>query len=166
MRIVIMALWGIVAAALFAGSVQANTFQRADIERFLSLEKKIASVMQDLTDAMEPVYQMQDYRTLNCLNFIHTQATHVGSMWATVGILTGLAGAMKDNDDEIVVLDQLRRSLTRFSGQLASSRKLINQEMAVCSSISPTVSVKGQAVLNVLSELTDAAERLTMKAGK
>jgi hypothetical protein len=69
---------------------------------------------------------------------------------------------MVDHSDEILVLRELRVWLNELTKELAFAREFMNGTMSSCSS-SATVNVKGQAILNVLSEWTDQVGSLSRR---
>jgi hypothetical protein len=152
-----------IAVVLFTLSAQANLLTRADSDRFNSLRVKLVSVTTDITEAM---HQMTDKPTLvNCLSLIHNQAQSVAETATPVSSLIALGALMKDETDELLVLHELSLSLRLLTGGLSAYRKIINASMRLCSN-SATVNVKGQAVLNVFTELNQEATALTKRVAQ
>jgi hypothetical protein len=154
-----------ITATLFAMSAQANTLGVVDSQQFHSLRIKLHTVTGDVTQAADQANEMKDYSTFRCLDFVHNQASSVESTAAAVGDLIALSILMKDNDDEILVLRALRTWLIELNEELTGRRKFINAAMSQCSN-SATVNVKGQAVLNVLSEFNGPAAALSRTVGQ
>jgi hypothetical protein len=149
----------VVAGALFAISAQANTLKETDARRFYSLNTKLVSMNVDITQAMEQAAGDNPTFT-NCLNLIHNQGDSVAGVSTAIGGLIVLAALMKDDTDEYLVLNQLNILLKSLAVTLPKSRQVINRTMALCSNFS-TVNVKGQAMLNVFSELNSQVASLS-----
>ena len=84
---------------------------------------------------------------------------------AGVGDLMALSIMMKDSEDELRTLSGLRTWLTALSNQLLHSREIINGTMSQCSN-SATVNVKGQTLLNLLSEWSDPVALISKKVAQ
>jgi hypothetical protein len=113
----------------------------------------------DITQAMQ--YTAKDNSELSrCFGLIHGEGDSMLNIATSINTLIALAALMKDSDDEFLVLHQLNSYLKNLADALPRTRKLINSTMALCSSYA-TVNVKGQAMLNVLSELNDHAASLS-----
>jgi hypothetical protein len=101
----------------------------------------------------------------SCLALLHDQAQEVGMVAAGVGDLMALSIMMKDSEDEVRTLNGLRTWLTALSNQLLHAREIVNGTMSQCSN-SATVNVKGQTLLNILSEWSDPVSVISKKVAQ
>ena len=154
-----------IGVTLFVPSAQANTLQISDAQTLQSLRQKLYTVNADVTQAMNQILEVKNLPIFNCLALIHDQGQEVGTTGAAVGDLIALAVLMKDNDDELLVLRALRTWLTVLSNELPHAREVINGAMATCS-VSATVNVKGQALLNGLSEWSNPVASLSTRVNQ
>ena len=154
----------VLAAALFATptSLQANTLQVSDSQKLRALRIKLHTATADVTQALNAAVEFRNQSVGDCLGQIHQRASSVENTAAGAGSLVALGVMMADHSDEILVLRELRVWLTELTKELAFARQLINGTMSSCST-SATVNVKGQAVLNVLSELNDPIASLSRR---
>jgi hypothetical protein len=148
--------------ALFVAPVQANTLQLADAQRIQSLRIKLLTATTDVSQAMEHAADLKNYSDHRCLGLLHDQAQSLGLTVAAVADLIALDGLMKDSEDELRVLHALRTWLAVLTNELPQARQIINGAMSLCSS-SATVNVKGQALLNNLSEWRDPVASLSRR---
>jgi hypothetical protein len=147
---------GIIAGMIFSfawvgGTIAQYTTDQprfVELQRLNALRSKLQIATRDITDAMEQT----NGAMFRCLDFIHDQGYSVNVMSAPVADLIVLSMEMRDRADELQVLRHLQNWLRTMSDQMTHSRQMINGMMAQCSSYA-TVNVKGQALLDVLSEL-------------
>jgi hypothetical protein len=151
-----------IAIALFVTPVQANTLLMTDAQRIQSLRAKLMTATFDVSQAMEHAVDLKNYSDHTCLGLLHDQGQSVGMTVAAVADLTALAILMKDNEDELRVLHALRTWLAVLTNELPQARQIINGTMSQCSS-SATVNVKGQTLLNILSEWRDPVASLSRR---
>jgi hypothetical protein len=104
---------------------------------------------------------MKNFDDQRCLGLLHDQVQEV----ALVAAAVGESILMKDSDDEIRTLSGLRTWLAALSNQLPHAREIINGAMSVCSN-SATVNVKGQNLLNILSEWSDPVAAISKKVAQ
>jgi hypothetical protein len=150
---------------LVTASAQASTLQFPDVQKVKALRSKLQTSNVDVTQAMERASAMNNYDDQRCLGLLHDQAYETGLIAAGVGELMSLSILMKDSDDEIRTLVGLQEWLTMLSNQLRHSREIINGAMSVCSN-SATVNVKGQNLLNFLSEWSDPVAAISKKVAQ
>jgi hypothetical protein len=153
------------AIMLVTVSAQASTLQFADAQRVQALRGKLLTASVDVTQAMEHALDMKNFADHSCLALLHDQAQEVGMVAAGVGDFMALSIMMKDSDDEIRTLSGLRTWLTALSNQLLHAREIINGTMSQCSN-SATVNVKGQTLLNILSEWSDPVAVISKKVAQ
>jgi hypothetical protein len=150
------------AIALVTASAHGSTLQVADAQKVQTLRVKLQTATVDVTQAMDHASEIKNFSDHGCLVLLHGQAQEVGMVAAGVGDLMALSILMKDNDDEIRTLSALRTWLTALSNQLPHAREIINGTMSQCSN-SATVNVKGQTLLNILSEWSDPVALLSKR---
>jgi hypothetical protein len=146
-------------------SAQASTLQFPEVQRLQALKMKMLTAATDVTQAMERASEMRNYDDQRCLSLVHDQAQEAGLIASAVVDFMSLSMLMKDNEDELRTLSGLRTWLTALSDQLGHSREIINGAMSVCSN-SATVNVKGQNMLNILSEWSDPVAMISKKVAQ
>jgi hypothetical protein len=115
----------------------------------------------DLTQAIK----VADRLTTSCLSNIKHPLSYVTETLAFVASLMSLAVLMKDETDELLVLHELNRVLDLLIGQLSTQRETINASMSACANLA-VVNVKGQAVLNLFTELNQETTVLHKKVAR
>ncbi len=153
-----------VAFSIFATLAQANILSPNDAQKFHSLRVKLYASNVEITQAMDQV-GVQNSALVSCLGLIHDQAQSVAETAAAIDSLTALAILMQDPADEALVLRQLKFFLTAMAGAMRNHREIINRSMAQCSSFA-IVTVKGQAMLNIFSELNEHITSLTQTVAR
>jgi hypothetical protein len=138
---------------LFAALAQANTLSPSDAQKLHSLRAKLYSANVEITQAMDQA-SGQNPALVTCLGFIHDQAQSVAETAAAIDSLAALAVLMQDSKDETLLLRQLKLFLSAMTGAIPNHREIINRAMAQCSTFA-IVTVKGQAMLNIFSELNE-----------
>jgi hypothetical protein len=149
--------------ALSAVTAQANTVTPEQAKKFYSLRQKLRTLNSDVNQSMQQV--VGNNSAFLCLNLINTQTTLVEAIEGHVSELATLAAVMRDNDDEFVVLHELRTMIPVGISAQANARQIINKAMSTCADVS-TANVKGQAILGVLSEMNDVLTSLASRIGK
>ena len=159
-------LSAVLIALLLSAQTRAATaapiFKLADAAQLLSLNKKLAAVHRDIGDAFQTANKD---RTVPCLPAISTEAQSVFMLVGFAVDLLTLDATMRDKRDEYDVLDVLTTNLKMATIQLTGSRQTINKWMSYCSE-SATVNVKGQAVINIFSEIEQALAPVADKVQK
>ena len=150
---------------LVTASAQASTLQFPDAQKVQALGAKLRTATVDVTQAMERASAMKNFDDQRCLGLLHDQVQEVALIAAAVGDFIALSILMKDSDDEIRTLSGLRTWLAALSNQLPHAREIINGAMSVCSN-SATVNVKGQNLLNILSEWSDPVAMISKKVAQ
>lgn len=148
---------------MLSAPVQATTVRKADADKFHLIMAKLRSVTEDITQSARLV--TDNNKVFQCLDTIIIEAQLVSAHAAHTGTLIVLATVMRDKLDEAYVLHDLRIMLSVVTDTTAGARKPINGAMGVCSDVA-TVNVKGQAVVNILSEMNEAAASLANLVGK
>jgi hypothetical protein len=151
---------------MFAPSVataQANMVTSDQAKKFYLLRQKLRTLNSDVNQSMQQV--VGNNSAFLCLNLINTQTTLVEAIEGHVGELATLAAVMRDNDDEFVVLHELRTMIPVGIAAQANSRQIINKAMSTCADVA-TANVKGQAILGVLSEMNDVLNSMASRIGK
>jgi hypothetical protein len=150
-------------AVMLCAPVQANTVRKADADKFYSIAAKLRGATEDITQSERQV--TANNTVFRCLDTISTEARLVSAHAAHAGTLIVLAAVMRDKLDEAYVLHDLRIVLSVVTDATAAARKPINGIMGICSDVA-TVNVKGQAVLNILSQMNEAVASLSDLVGK
>jgi hypothetical protein len=152
-------------ALLLPVQARADTvFTRADAEQLHSLVsklfQKLVAAHHDIADAFN---QTAHNNSANiCLAGLADDAVPVEMVLGSTLTLLTLAAEMRDKMDEHYVLEELRDTVILVTQQLTNYRQLINQEMSQCSE-SATVNMKGQAVINIFSEIQQALAPVSNK---
>lgn len=142
----------------FSVSAQANVTTKRDADTFHDLQLKLHTAITDVTQSMAGLDGRSE--TFKCLEPIHTEAGYVEAMATTASVLIALAAVMRDKNDESMVAYELRTFLPTLRSALISERQIINGYMGACSSIT-TANVKGQAVLDIFSQMNDFTSSLS-----
>jgi hypothetical protein len=155
---------GLVALGLAATtlSAQANMLTKADYERVHSFAVKLVAEGMDITEAMK---QTTDLSLSLCLGRIHDTAADVAKSMVYIRNLITLGAQMKDETDELLVLNALSLALRSLTDEISTYRKTINANMTLCSN-SATVNVKAQTVLNAFTELNQRVTVLSKRVAK
>src|SRR5262249_28431840 len=100
-----------------------------------------------------------------CLGRIHDTAANVAQSMVSIRNLITLGALMKNETDELLVLNALSVALRLLTNEISTYRKTINAVMGVCSN-SATVNVKAQTVLNAFTELNQRVTELSKRVAK
>lgn len=148
-----VAVWSLTFIVVFgaASSAQANYITKAEADSFYSLKVKLIGLTSDMQQTVRQA-RGQDHSVLLCLSTITYEARLAALSAVNLGELITLAATLRDEDDEFVVLHELRAFLVPTIQSLAAHREVINGAMTTCSNVA-TANVKGQALITVLSEM-------------
>jgi hypothetical protein len=158
MRHSVMKFIAVVIFLILALPSEANVLTRADAQMLHALRAKFYSANMEITQAMDQI-RGQNPSLVSCLAFIHDSAGSAQDTAAAIDSLIALAAQMQDRTDEILVLYQLKIFLNVMIGEIPNHREIINRAMAQCSNFA-IVTTKGQAMLNLFSELSDQVKSL------
>ncbi len=144
-------LSAVVIGLLLSVQARADTvFTRADADQFGSLVTKLGAAEGDVLDSLKQTAYNDPAH--GCLDGIRQETLvavlHLTSAWKVLALAT----VMRDKRDELFALAMLKDALKPVAYQLRGSRQIINGWMGMCSQAA-TVNVKGQAVINIFSEI-------------
>jgi hypothetical protein len=130
----------------------------SDARSFNALISKLMHVNMDITFAIKETAS-SDAALSDCLALIHAEGTTNAQTGQPIGSLVALAAQMKDPTDEVLVLQELEIFLKAIVGLVPKTREIINRTMRHCSQFA-VVAIKGQAILNILTEIQQQSSTL------
>jgi hypothetical protein len=152
----------LIAAICDQWPAQANSISKSEAKSFYALKMKLVRLTADMTDSARQAAAAGNATVLSCLGTIKPRALIVTTLANEISSLVTLAAFMRDEIDEILLLREIKISIAGTIEQLPVERQVINQTMVICSNVA-TANVKGQAFLNIISELEDTLSLMADK---